>query len=75
MTRYYEFVCDWWRLFKRYAAVTSRDDEYWRRLIADVDALAAKYNNVPFAVDCCMALVDEISRQSKGANKRFISGG
>lgn len=60
----FAIYADVWNFHKRYYDV-SDNDEYWKAVIKDGNALYKKYDDFRFAKSLVMAVMEELERKAK----------
>lgn len=58
-----------WTLFKKYFDIRQSEDARWDVLLEESAAISQKYQNSPLSRDLFMAVMNELERRSKAADK------
>lgn len=58
-----------WTLFKKYFDIQQPEESRWDQLLEESAAISQKYKNSPLSRDLLMAVMNELERRSKAADK------
>lgn len=58
-----------WTLFKKYFDIRQKEDSQWDALLEESAAISQKYKNIPLSRDLLMAVMNELGRKSRVADK------